>query len=110
MVEKIFVYELKIPQIGHFLLVSKEETLPPNDIEDYLRKLFDNDQITITDIPDVLVTYKEIIIENVWISDKDIRPFIYKWSRNCIAVLMVYWHNPEEKKAIRNNFGKFFSS
>lgn len=110
MAERIFVYELKIPQRGNFLLVSKNEAINMDDAMSYLRGLFDNDRITITEISNALVTYKEITIENVWRSEGDDRPFIYKWSRSGVAVLMGYWHNPEEKKTIRENFGKLFSS
>lgn len=107
--ERAIVYQLEIPQIGFFLLVCRGVVMYSNDMENYLRELFDDKQIIIKEIPDILVIYKEIVIENVWITN-DTRAHTYKLSKNGIAVLAGTWLNKEERIKLKENFEKFFRS
>ena len=109
MTERIFVYALKIPDVGSFLLVSHEFLGSMESEEESFQKMFDNNEITIT-IPDDSTVYKEIEVENVWGGDNE-KAIAFKWSRNGIAVLYRgFWKNKNEMLREKESFLKIFNS
>lgn len=110
MVEKITVYGLEIPEMGFYLLVCRGTVIIPNRTQEFLRGLFDNKNIKISIRPDVLESYKEITIEDVWVSDEKTEPYTWKWSRGGIAVIEWNYITKGEKKRIKENFEKLFKN
>lgn len=111
MEEKIYVYGLRIPDVGYFMLTSPEALGSMLHLQKQLQHLFGNSQVSITLTPDYSRLYKEVRIENVWSEHIKDRPMAYKWSRNGLAMLFQgFWDLEGQREYERTSLLKILNS